>query len=216
MATQHLDLEEQEQLAQLKAFWARWGNGLTWLVIVVLGAYAAWNGWQYHQRSQANQAAQLYGQLQVAVEAEDADKVARVLQDMQDNVEGTALMTHARLLAAEALVQADRPDAARAQLSRVLADSKDQGLRASAALRLAAMDLQAKAHDQALAHLNGDWPVAYQGLIADRRGDVLMAQGQRDAAVSAYQSAHAALEPGLAYRQMVAVKLNALGVAAKE
>ena len=216
MATQHLDLEEQEQLAQFKAFWARWGNALTWLVIVVLGAYAAWNGWQYHQRSQANQAAQLYGQLQVAAAAEDADKVVRVLQDMQDNVGGTALMTHARLLAAETLLKADREPAARAQLAQVLEASKDQGLRASAALRLAAMDLEAKAYGPALTHLNGDWPAAYQGLMDDRRGDVLMAQGERDAAVSAYQSAHAALEAGMAYRQMVAVKLNALGVAVKE
>ena len=44
MAT-HLDLEEQEQLDQLKAFWKRWGNLITWLLIAVLGAYAAWNGW---------------------------------------------------------------------------------------------------------------------------------------------------------------------------
>ena len=60
MATQHLDLEEQEQLAQLKHFWNRWGNLITWALIAVLGAFAAWNGWNFWQQRQAVQAAALY------------------------------------------------------------------------------------------------------------------------------------------------------------
>ena len=43
----HLDLEEQEQLAELKHFWKTYGNLISWVLIVVLGSYAAWNGWQY-------------------------------------------------------------------------------------------------------------------------------------------------------------------------
>lgn len=216
MATQHLDLEEQEQLAQFKAFWARWGNTLTWLVVVVLLAYASWNGWQYWQRKQATQAAQLYAELQTAVQAKDADKVQRVIADMQDNVGRTALFVHARLLAAQSLEQVGRDAAARTQLQAVREQDKDPGLQALAALRLSALEVKAKALDQALAQLQGDWPAAYQGLVADRRADVLAAQGKRDAAIDQYQQAYAALDSQLAYRQMVAVKLNALGVAVKE
>jgi predicted negative regulator of RcsB-dependent stress response len=216
MATQHLDLEEQEQLDQLKAFWARWGNAITWLLIAVLGAYAAWNGWNYWQRDQAMKAAQLYGELEVAVEAKDAPKALRIVKDMQENVSGTALATRARMLAAKALADADQPDDAKAQLQAVLSEGKDQGLRASSALRLAALEMQAKAFDQALAALQGEWPQSYAGLVADRRADVLQAQGKRDEAVAAYQLAYGQLEVGNAYRQMVAVKLNALGVEAKE
>ncbi len=216
MATQHLDLEEQEQLDQLKAFWARWGNALTWLAIVVLGAYAAWNGWQYYQRAQATQAAQLFGEMQAAASANDADKVVRVLQDMQAHVGSTALMNHARMLAAKTLVDAGRDAAAREQWQALMKDTDDQGLRASAALRLSALDMQAKAWDQALNQLKGAWPESYAGLMADRRGDILQAKGQASEAVQAYQQAYAALPKDAAYRQMVAVKLNALGVEAKE
>lgn len=216
MATQHLDLEEQEQLAQLRAFWARWGNALTWLAIVVLGAYAAWNGWQYWQRSQATQAAELYGQLKLATQADDADKVLRVVKDMESHVASTPLMTHARMLAASQLAKAGREAPARELLAQVLSDGKDQGLRASAALRLAALDMQSQAWDAALGRLNGEWPDAYKGLMADRRGDILQAQGQRDAAISAYQEAYVALGAESAYRQMVRVKLNAMGVEVKE
>ena len=38
MAT-HLDLEEQEQLDQLKAFWNQYGNLISGVLIVLAGAY---------------------------------------------------------------------------------------------------------------------------------------------------------------------------------
>ena len=67
MATQHLDLEEQEQLDQIKAFWRKWGNAITWLLIVVLGSYAAYNGWQLWQNNRAQKAAAIYDQVTEAM-----------------------------------------------------------------------------------------------------------------------------------------------------
>ena len=61
----HLDLEEQEQLDQLKHFWNRWGNLITWVLIVVLGAFAAWNGWNWYQRYQGSKATIAYVQTPV-------------------------------------------------------------------------------------------------------------------------------------------------------
>ena len=55
----HLDLEEQEQLDQLKHFWAKYGNAITWVLIVVMGSFAAWNGWNWWQRNQGAKAAAL-------------------------------------------------------------------------------------------------------------------------------------------------------------
>jgi predicted negative regulator of RcsB-dependent stress response len=49
-----LDLEEQEQLDELKHFWKRWGDLITWLLIVVLGGYAAWMGWQSYTATRLN------------------------------------------------------------------------------------------------------------------------------------------------------------------
>ena len=57
----HLDLEEQEQLDQVKAFWQQYGNLVTWLLVIALGAYAAWNGWNWYQRDQATKAGALSG-----------------------------------------------------------------------------------------------------------------------------------------------------------
>ena len=63
------DLEEQEQIDQLKHFWKRYGNAISWLLIVVLGAFAAFNGWQYWQRKQGAEAAVMYEQTEAAVQA---------------------------------------------------------------------------------------------------------------------------------------------------
>src|SRR5258707_7573762 len=65
------DLEEQEQLAALKAWWKEHGGGVALAAILVAGAVAAWSGWVWYQRSQAAQAAALYDTLQKAARAND-------------------------------------------------------------------------------------------------------------------------------------------------
>ena len=216
MATQHLDLEEQEQLDQLKAFWAKWGNPISWLLIVVLAAYAGWNGWQYWQRDKANKAATLFGELELAVQAKDTDKVLRIVSDMDANVPGTALAEQGLFMAAKALADAGQWSQAKAQLLAAQSRTKDAGLKASIALRLAAVEMNAQDWDAALAHLQGTWPASYTGLIGDRKGDLLSAKKDLAAAVKAYQASYQALPVGSAYRGMVGVKLNALGVSIEE
>ena len=55
----HLDLEEQEQLANFKHFWSQYGNLISWVLIAALTGLAAFNGWQYWQRKSAQEAAAL-------------------------------------------------------------------------------------------------------------------------------------------------------------
>ncbi|MEN9626989.1 MAG: hypothetical protein RJA10_215, partial [Pseudomonadota bacterium] len=77
MATS-LDLQDQEQLDALKAFWKQYGNLVTWVLILALGGFAAWNGWNWWQREQSAKAAELFDELDRAAQAGDADKAARV------------------------------------------------------------------------------------------------------------------------------------------
>ena len=207
-----LDLEEQEQLAQIRHFWARYGNLITWSLIVVLGSFAAWNGWQYWQRSAALKAAALYDELDRAALARDTDRVQRVWADMQSNAGRTAQAQLAALLTAKTLQDAGQTDAARAPLNWVVEQARDPEMVAIARLRLAAIELEAQAYDAALSVLNAQVPAAFEGLFADRRGDVLMRQGERDRARTEYLKAYPALADSGDYQRIVAAKLNALGV----
>lgn len=211
MAT-HLDLEEQEQLDQLKHFWAQYGNLITWTLVAVLGAFAAWNGWNYWQTKKALEAAVLYEEIERGAAAKDVARVERTLADLQDRYARTIQAQQGTLLAARALHEGQRNDAAEAALRWVVDKGGDPAYQALARLRLAALALERKAPDEALKLLEAQMPPEFGGLVADRRGDVLIAQGQREEAKAQYQLAWKALAAEVEYRRLVEAKLAGLGV----
>lgn len=208
----HLDLEEQEQLDELKHFWKQYGNLITWALIAVLGAFAAWNGYQYWQRSQAVQASAIYDEVDRAVQAGDLARLDQSLADMKDRFGRTSYAQQAGLLAAKAYYDKGNIDASSAALSWVAGKSSDKGYQAIARLRLAGLLLEKKAYAEALQQLAGDFPKDFSPLAADRRGDILMAEGKKTEARAEYEKAYKGLDERDEYRRLVEVKLNALGV----
>jgi predicted negative regulator of RcsB-dependent stress response len=211
-----LDLDEQEQLDQIKHFWAKYGNAISAVLIVLFGSIAAWNGWQYWQNKQGAEAAVLFDEFERASKAGEIERMQRALTDMQGQYGGTVLTAQAALLAAKTHVDRQQTEPARAALAWVAESASDDALKAIARLRLSALDIQAQAWDAALAQLAAPVPVAFAGLVADRRGDVYMAQGKAAEARQAYESAYKALGPQDAYRTLVAAKLAAMGVDAAQ
>ena len=208
-----LDLQEQEQVDALKAFWQRYGNLITWVLVVVLGAFAAWNGWQLYPRKQADQAGAMFDELDRAATAADVEKVARVFADLKERYPRTVYAQQAGLVAAKVQLDKGKHDDARATLAWVADSGHQEDLSALARLRLAGVLLDAKKYDEALAQLEASRLGSFAALGADRRGDVLVAQGRSADAVSAYQSAWKALPESLDYRRLVEAKLTALGAA---
>ncbi|HWH83775.1 MAG TPA: tetratricopeptide repeat protein [Burkholderiaceae bacterium] len=212
MAT-HLDLEEQEQLDQLKAFWKRYGNLLSWLLIAVLGAYAAWNGWNWYQREQAEKSGAMFDQLDRAAQAGDAEQAARVFADMKERYPRTAFTEQGGLLAAKAQLDKGQADAALASLAWVGANATEAEYQTIARLRAAGILLDQKKYDDALKQLDGAAAPEFAALASDRRGDILLAQGKKDDAKAAFTKAWQALDANVGYRRIVEAKLTALGAA---
>ena len=209
----HLDLEEQEQLDELKHFWKQYGDMITWALIVVLGAFAAWNGYQYWQRNKAAQAAVMYEEVERSVQSGDVARIDRSLADMKERFSGTAYAQQAGLLAARAYYDKGNVDASRAALNWVAEKASDEGYQAIARLRLAGLLLEKKAYDEALQQVSGSsFPKGFMALAADRRGDIFAAQGKKAEAKAEYEKAYKELDERAEYRRLVEVKLNALGV----
>lgn len=208
----HLDLEEQEQLAEIKHFWNEYGNLITWVVIAVFGSIAAWNGWQYWQRTQGAQAAAMYDEVERAAASGDVTRVERAFSDMKDKFGRTTYAQQAGLLAARTLVEKGNNEGAKAALAWVADKSADEGYQALARLRLAAILLEAKAYDEALKQLSTGFPREFEPLAADRRGDVYAAQGKKAEARAEYTRAYKTMDERTEYRRLVEVKLSALGV----
>jgi predicted negative regulator of RcsB-dependent stress response len=211
----HLDLEEQEQLDDLKHFWKQYGNLISWFLIAVFGSFAAWNGWQYWQRQQAVQASALYDEVERAAAGGDTARVEQALKDIRDKFGGTSYAQQAALLAARALAEKGKPDAARAALQWVASDASDEGYQAIARLRLAAMLVETKAYDEALKVLAADMPRQFEALAADRRGDIYNLQNKKAEAKAEYTKAWQGFAADTDYRALVEVKLTALGVDVK-
>ena len=211
MANQ-LDLEEQEQLDELKHFWSKYGNLISGVLIVVMLALAGWNGYNYWQRSQAAQAAAMYDEMGKSLAGGDVAKAERTFNDMKDRYARASYTQQAGLALAKMAADAGKPDVAKAALQWVADKSGDEGYAAIASLRLANIYLDAKQYPEALKALDAAKGDAFVALVADRRGDVLLLQGQRDAAKAAYLTAFKAFDERSEYRRLVRVKLNALGV----
>lgn len=210
MATS-LDLQEQEQLDALKAFWKQYGNLITWVLILALGAFAAWNGWNWWQRDQAAKAGAMFEELDRAMLAGDADKAGRVFNDLKERYPRTAFAQQGGLAAARLQFDKGQADAAKATLTWLAANATEDEYRTLARLRLAGLLLEAKQYDQALAQLAEAKSPTFEALVADRRGDVLLAQGKRDEARAAFETAWAAMDDKLDYRRLVEAKLVSLG-----
>jgi len=207
----HLDLEEQEQLDELKHFWKRWGDLITWLLIAVLGGYAAWMGWQSYQVKQAAQSAALYDTVERAALSNDIALLDRSVGDIKDKFASTTYAQQAALLAARVYQDKNRASDAKTQLAWVIDKASDEGYQALARLRLAALLIEEKAYDEARKQLTAKTPEAFAPLMADRLGDLAMLQSQPAEAVQQYKNAWKGLEPSAEYRRLVAVKLAALG-----
>jgi predicted negative regulator of RcsB-dependent stress response len=211
MATQHLDLDEQEQLDQLKDFWKKWGNLLTWVVIVSLGAYAAWMGYQSWENRRATQASSLYEEFEKAVQAEDATIVGRALADLSDNYESTTYTQQARLMAAKFYYDKGNLDGAKAALQSLVEKASDEGYQALGRLRLAGVLADQKNYDAALATLAASLPKEFEALAMDRRADIFALQGKPEQARAEYLKAYSAAEEAAPFRRLVEIKMRALG-----
>ncbi len=212
MAT-HLDLEEQEQLDQLKAFWKQYGNLITWAITIVLAAFAAWNGWNWWQREQAVKAAAMFDELQRAADAGDAAKTSGIFNDLKDRFGGTAFAQQGGLLAARVQFDKGTPEAAITALTWVADNASETEYRSVARLRLAGLLADQKKFDEALKQLDGAGGKEFEALVADRRGDILLAQGKTEEAKAAYRKAWDAMDPSIQYRRLIDAKLTSLGAA---
>ncbi|MBO9328053.1 hypothetical protein A6B37_24970 [Achromobacter sp. HZ01] len=206
------DLEEQEKLDAIKAWWARYGTLVVSLAVAVALAWGGWWGWKAYQAHRANQAMGYFEALEDAARLGGADSAVRIktaAATLREDYPATGYAARGALVAAQAL-QALKDDAgARQQLEWLAAQGKNPSMQAVARLRLAGMMLDQKQYDGALAQLNNP-PPAFAALYADRRGDILAAQGKRDEARAAWQSAIDGLGAGNPLTQVVQLKLDAL------
>lgn len=204
------DLEEQEQLDNIKAWWTRHGNRVIWLVTAALLAFAGFKGWQYYLHKQSLEASAQY-ELLTQADSRDTQRIRSISTLIMEKYARTPYAARAALLAAKANYTAGDAKSARLQTEWAVSHATEEGLRAIALLQLASLQLEEKQYDAALRTLGEKHASGFDGLFADLRGDVLAAQGKRAEARTAYADALAKLNGDSRYRRYTEFKLDAMG-----
>jgi predicted negative regulator of RcsB-dependent stress response len=204
------DLQEQEQLATFKAWWEKYGNFLLTVVTLALLAVAGWNGWRWYERREAAAASSAYELVLKALGENNGARVKEVTGTLIQNHGRTVFASMAALHAAKVNHDANDLPAARAQLQWVIDKSGHEEFVLIARVRLAGVLLDEKNYDEALKVLAGDVPAVHQTAFADRRGDVLLAQGKAAEARAAWQVALDKADPQHPLRQLLQLKLDSV------
>ena len=207
------DLDEQEKLGDLKAWWSRYGNYVTGAITVVALLIAANQGWKYYTGKQAAEASTLYFALSDAATKNEAAKVKDANAQLIEKFAGTGYAPRGALLAAKSAFDAGDLATAKTQLEWVVANSKEDELKAIARLRLAAVLLDQKQYDAALAALDGKTSEAFAGLFLDMKGDIYNLQGKTADAKTAYEAALPKLDAKGSQKQYTQLKLDAVSAA---
>ena len=205
------DLEEQEQLDALKAWWRQNGRLLIVAAVAAIVAAGAVSGWRYYQQTQAQRASQLYATLEKAVRSNDVKQVKELAAQLIDKYGASAYGPMAALAAAKVDFEAGDLNSAAARLQWASEQAREEETRAIARLRLAAVRLDEKKYDEALKLLEQKHPESFTGMYADLRGDILVAQGKAAEAKAAYKLALEKLPQQSNYRLLVQLKLDGLG-----
>lgn len=207
------NLEEQEQIDALKAWWNDYGNLVVLAVLACLITIAAFQGWRYYRAQQTERAGALFSQLDQAAQANDQKRVRDIAAQIVEKHPSTPYAGMAALTAAKAGYTTGETEDAKKNLQWTMEKARAQEMREVARLRLAGILLDEKKYDEALSLLAAKPADAYAALNADLKGDVLSAQGKTAEARTAYQLALEKSGAASRYRPLIELKLDALGEA---
>lgn len=188
---------EEEELAQIRAWWQRYGKPLLAAVVVALLLLFGWQGWQKYRAGQAQAASLIYQQLLEAVLAPggkpDPARVSELSGQLQNQFPATAYAQYGSLLLAKVAVESGHLEDAAAKLREVLDQPAEKPLGELARQRLARVLAAQDKAEEGLGLLDGEVDAAFLASREEVKGDLLVQLGRTDEARAAYQKAKAAL-----------------------
>ncbi len=209
------DLEEQDKLADLKAYWAKWGKLISTLITIACLAIIAMQAWRWYNKTQAEKASVLYAAVsEVAAtqgDKKDLAKAKEATAALIAQFPSTGYAPRAALLLAKQLFEAKDLEGAKTQLAWVAANAKESEMKQIARVRAASVALDQKKYDEALGFLDGKFDASMEALVLDAKGDVFHAAGKMADAKTAYTSALEKLDQKSQSRQFTQLKLDTLG-----
>jgi len=198
---------ENEQTEALRNFFANNGKALAIGVVIGIAALGGWRYWSSHQDDTAKTVSAEYQQLTTAMQAGKPETLEAVNRFASENSNTYGALAAMDL--AKQYVDAGQLDKAATLLQNGLKDTKDANLQAVINLRLARIQLQQNQADAALKTLDGVKGDGWTAIVADIRGEALLAKGDKQGARDAW-SKGVESDASPALKQMMQMKMNNL------
>lgn len=205
-----LDLEEQDQLDALKTWWKTNGSKVLIVASLLVITFGGYEGWKQYQAKQSEAASTMFMQLG-DTSPTDVKAIQALSGEIIEKYPSTPYAARAALLSAKVHYNAKDVDNAKIKSEWAYKNAKEDAVKTLAQLQLAAILFEQKDYEAALKLVNEKHESSFNGLFADLKGDVLVAQGKSADAKVAYQEALNSFEFGSRYARYTQHKLEALG-----
>jgi predicted negative regulator of RcsB-dependent stress response len=205
------DYNDAEQLERAKSWFKANGFWILAGIALGVGLLGGWRWYQEHRTNQAEIASTRYQEMLDAFQRADRTRGLAIVDELNREYSWTPYAALATLVAARSEVDNNELDKAAAGLKSVMENAPDPEVRMIGRMRLARVQAAQGKYDDALATLRVDDPGEFAPRLADTRGDVLLAKGDRAGALKEYLAARAAGGHGRIDDELIDLKIRDLG-----
>jgi len=205
------DYNPDDQLENLKTWWKQYGNALVTGILIGLVLLVGGNYWKQYKIKRAEAASQLYENLLADFQQGKSDAVSTAAAKLMQDYGATPYAGKSALLMARQRFDAKDIAGTRIHLEWAIDNASETQVQHSARLRLARLLLDLGETASAKALVNVKDTNGFNSEYEEIRGDVLLAQGDREGARRAYQTAIEKITRSSSYLQVLTMKRDNLG-----
>ncbi len=204
--------DTHEQGERVKNWLRENGSAIIMGLVLAFGLMFGFKQWQAWQTSNRQQASAEYQMVEKMIEQGNLDAAVSNYEVLKSEFPKSAYTSMASMMMAKARLSSGQADLAVTALTHAMENARPDPLKVIARERLARIKLSQGQPDAALELLDGaPSEVGFEAQFAEIRGDIHLAKGDTDMAIQSYQAAIDALEEGVGNRQLLTIKLEALG-----
>jgi predicted negative regulator of RcsB-dependent stress response len=203
--------DEHEQSERVKKWLLKNGSNILTGFLLVIASVGAWQWWQGKQLSDGQEAANQYQVFVQAIEKNDGTKAVVLGEAVINNYAKSDFAFLAALRLAKYQMTQGKSDLAMAALEKGNTVANSDSNRELIQIRITQLYLAQGKLTEADAKLKTFKPVYFPASYAEIQGDLALANGQRNEAVTFYQSALKLLAATAGSRALIELKLSEAG-----